>query len=198
MNNDRPTPDADDQDLTRLFDAQPDRVPEALDTLILTAAKEAVADPAVTGPKRRGTAIKSWFAVAATLLLGITLTPLLLQTPESALDRPASTGSTLEAVATSVSMTDEAARSISRSLLPDIQAPSGTAGMTSSALAQQKRVTEAEEYRRSPISWMEQIRTLMKKKQLARARSEYDLFRKRYPKYAPDFAPDFSLGAKPE
>ncbi len=219
MNKDKTTPDAEDQDLTRLFDAQQEQVPEALDKLILTAAKEAVAEPAVTGQKRRGTAIKSWFAVAATLLLGITLTPLLLQAPESALDRTASTGSTLKAVESSVSMTaesslhvpqnsesdaadsiarDEASRSISRSLLPAIQAPSGTAVMTSNALARQKRVIEAEEYRRSPMSWVGQIRTLIKEKQLARARTEYELFRKSYPKFAPDFAPDFTLGAKPE
>lgn len=219
MNNDRATPDADDQDLTRLFDAQEERVPQALDDLILTAAKEAVAAPAVTGQKRRSQVIRSGLAVAATLLLGITLTPLLLQSPESVLDRAVPTEPMLKVVERPVSISaesslqvlqnsesdaansivqDETTTFISRSLLPPNQASNGTAMMTSSASARQQRVIDAEEYRRSPISWEEQIRTLMNENQLARARTEYHLFRKSYPYFSPGFAPDFTQDAKPE
>ncbi len=215
MNNDKTTPAADDQDLTRLFDAQQDRVPEALDRFILTAAKDAVAEPSATVQKRRGTVIKSWFAVAATLLLGITITPLLLQAPESALDRTASTGSTLKAVEESVSMTaepaarvmqhsetdvmdsaerEEAPMSMTSPVMPAIQSQSRKAAISSSSVAQEKRVSEPEDYRRSPKNWLEQIRVLMKEGQPAMARTEYDLFRKAFP----DYAPDFTLNSAPK
>ena len=211
MNNDTTTPDADDKDLTRLFNTQQDRVPEALDSLILAAAKEAVAQPAVTDRKRRGTVIKSWFAVAATLLLGISVTPLLLQAPESALDRTASTGSTLKAVEESVSMTaepsvrqmrnsesnaadsaaqNEAPMLITSPVMPAIQTQSRKAIISSSSDAQEKRVSETEDYRLSAKNWLEHIRVLIKEEQPAKARSEYDLFRKAFPDYAPDFALD--------
>ena len=208
MNNNKTTPDADDQDLTRLFDARQDRVPEALDTLILAAAKEAVAEPVATVRKPRGTAIKGWFAVAATLLLGITITPMLLQAPESALDR---TGSSLKAVEESVSMTaepaarvmqdsesdvmDSAAReaapmSLASPVMPAIQTQSRKAAISSSSVAQEKRVSEVEDYRRSAKNWLEHIHVLIDEGQSARAQTEYDLFRKAFPDYAPDFTLD--------
>ena len=211
MNNDKTTPDADDQDLTRLFDARQDRVPEALDTLILAAAKEAVSEPVATLRKPRGTAIKGWFAVAATLLLGITITPMLLQAPESALDRTASTGSSLKAVEESVSMTaepaahlmqdsesdvmDSAAReaapmSLASPLMPAIQTQSRKAAISSSSVAREKRVSEVEDYRRSAKNWLEHIHVLIDEGQSARAQTEYDLFRKAFPDYAPEFTLD--------
>lgn len=211
MNNDKTTPDSDDQDLTRLFDAQRDQAPETLDRFILTAAKQAVAEPSNTVQKRRGTTIKSWFAVAATLLLGITITPLLLQAPESALEHTTSSGSTLHAVEESISMTaepsiremqnsesdgadsvaqDEVPMSMTSPVMPAIQTQSRKAAISNSSVAQEKRFSEAEEYRRSAKNWLEQIRVLMKDGQPARARTEYDLFRKAFPDYAPDFTLD--------
>ncbi len=211
MNNDKTTADSDDQDLTRLFDAQQDRVPEALDRFILAAAKDAVEEASTTVQKRRGTAIKSWFAVAATLLLGITVTPLLLQAPESALDRTASTGSTLKAVEESVSMTaeqpvrqmrdsesdtadsaaqNESPMSITSPVMPAIKAQSRTTVTRSGSLGKEKRVTGDEDYRRSAKNWLAHIRVLIKEEQPVKARTEYDLFRKTFPDYAPDFTLD--------
>ncbi len=211
MNNDKITPDADDQDLTRLFDTQQDRVPEALDRFILAAAKDAVAKPSATVQKRRGKVIKGWFAIAATLLLGITITPMLLQAPESALEHTTSSGSTLQAVEESVSMTaepnarmmqdsesdsadsvaqDEAPMSMTSPMMPAIQAQSRKAAISSSSAAQEKRVSEVEDYRRSAKNWLEHIHVLIDEGQSARAQTEYDLFRKAFPDYAPDFTLD--------
>lgn len=215
MNNDKATPGTGDQDLTRLFDAQQEAVPEALDTLILTAAKDAVAEPAVTVQPRGGIPVRGWFAVAATLLLGFTLVPLLLQDPESSLDAPQSSGSTREALKESVSMKTEPAVRVmldsesdtmdsavweETSLLvnspvtPAIQTPGRRSVTNSGTRMQGKRIIDDEDYRRSPKNWLAQIRVLIEDQQPTRARTEYDLFRKAFPDYAPDFtletAPD--------
>ncbi|ASJ75386.1 hypothetical protein [Granulosicoccus antarcticus] len=85
MSNDKEVASSDDRDLVELFDSQQESVPEALDKYILNAAQDAVSQTGTTDDRQTGVGIKGWFAIAATLLLGVTITPLLLQSPESAL-----------------------------------------------------------------------------------------------------------------
>jgi len=92
----RPTREPDDQDIAALFDAQSAAAPDALDARLLEAAKQAVtaasavseSKPAIRPLSRTS---NRWFALAATVVVGISVAPLLLKSPESSLDAPMAT-----------------------------------------------------------------------------------------------------------
>lgn len=92
----RPTKEPDDHDIAALFNAQLVTAPDELDTAILAAAKQAVTDAptpdtqadAMPAIKPLSKATNRWFALAATVVIGISVTPLLLKSPETSLNAP--------------------------------------------------------------------------------------------------------------
>lgn len=88
----RPTKEPDDQDIAALFEAQSTEPPESLDKVVLAAAKDSVAEPSkqVSAPTAQplGQSKHRWFALAATIVVGVSVAPLLLKSPESSLDAP--------------------------------------------------------------------------------------------------------------
>ncbi len=100
-------PDHDDQDLAALFEAEATAPPELLSARILAAAHEAVehepktsADESITPDKhiQRWKHAGRWMAMAASVLLAILVTPLLLRAPESVMEADAVDTSRMKAV----------------------------------------------------------------------------------------------------
>lgn len=77
----------DDQDIADLFRAQARlgsiRPGATLDARVLSAARQALSDSEM--PRAPGRTRHRWFALAASVILGITVAPLLIQSPESEL-----------------------------------------------------------------------------------------------------------------
>ncbi|MFK7855340.1 MAG: hypothetical protein AB8B79_14550 [Granulosicoccus sp.] len=93
----RPSKEPNDQDIAALFEAQAIEPPESLDNAVLAAAKESVAESSgqmrvpKAKPLDKTTHVKTthrWFALAATVVVGVSVAPLLLKSPESSLDAP--------------------------------------------------------------------------------------------------------------
>ena len=101
----RPGKEPDDQDIAALFDAQDVSVPEELDDIILAAANEIGTEQRNTDDShleidsdtrsKSSSVIKPlnktahrWFAIAASLVIGISVVPLLLRSPETSLTTP--------------------------------------------------------------------------------------------------------------
>jgi hypothetical protein len=236
----RTTPEPDDADLTRLFAAQTDAPPATLDALILAAARDAVSDrardpvssTAANDPSQRAArgprpAIMGWFAVAATVVLGLSLAPRLLQSPGSALGEqapaqiqgspPAQAFEPSSAQVFSPSPSPQQAQNsqfAQRSALTGVQVSrpeSAVPGESREAIIQDAqarnylRKSEAgsqagisntyitdeaqvpEDYRKSPETWMKQIRTLVKDGHQAKAEEELDAFRQVHPDHEPGF-----------
>lgn len=98
----RPGKEPDDHDIAALFDAQPLSLPEELDATILAAAKKVITESPSTAEskftiKPLSKTTNRWFALAATVVVGVSVAPLLLKSPESSLNAP----SVVSSVATS-------------------------------------------------------------------------------------------------
>jgi hypothetical protein len=90
----RPGKEPDDRDIAALFDAQPVSVPDELDNAILSAATQAITESSPIPDESKPTikplskTSNRWFALAATVVVGISVAPMLLKSPESSLDAP--------------------------------------------------------------------------------------------------------------
>ena len=138
---DKTTPEPDDYDLSELFKASNESPPEALNLSILaqaSAAHDVVKQPVLAETSKRAlnNSVGRWFAVAATVLLGIAIAPQLLQSPESSLGstslNKASTPSgsvpavTEEGMAAERAVSDEAAVSDELDTSEDVSAPTSS------------------------------------------------------------------------
>ena len=89
----RPDKEPNDHDIAALFDEQTVSVPDELDATILASAKQAVSETLPAPESKPAIKLLSkttnrWFALAATVVVGISVAPVLLKSPESSLDAP--------------------------------------------------------------------------------------------------------------
>lgn len=111
-------PDDDDQDLAALFNAEDKSPPELLSARILAAAHEAVSadnagnDAPVKADEANSTVTRfqrwqtsgRWMAMAASVLLAVTIVPVLMRSPDSAMESDAIDSSRMKAVQESLSL----------------------------------------------------------------------------------------------
>jgi hypothetical protein len=153
-----------------------------------------------------------WFAIAAILVLAVIIGPLVLNAPTSELQesrrlkiqeinieekmlisQDISLESDEEAVE-SADMTPAAKISPNEALAPMALISPGVKAASRSplpgstvSLAPQPLNDNEFEYRKIPESWLRTINNLVAAKQLSKAQTEYDLFRKNHPTYRTDF-----------
>lgn len=222
-----------DSDLAELFRAQAEQhsgsPSEALDANILAAARAAIVDtgnktgtgngtygadatdstttrqpPAL--PQQRSPGYR-WFAMAATIVIGIAVAPRLLQSPDSGLsnrgmglvdepeeDKPVILETRQQVAVPADTITSETAPSAAAAPF-HLVAPSAAPVITA---IRSKRVTEhavhiandsqvLEDYRDTPEQWIQRIELLLRSGHRDEAMREYRLFREQYPAYQPDF-----------
>lgn len=180
-----------DKDLAALFDRQEITVPKSIDNIILEASRQVQVDtsPPVTQFKK----YSPWLAIAAVLVLAVTLGPLLLKAPQSEMQetrelnreeimtilnsnptpglRAPASKAFPNSVPVSIADTSLEFETVSRSSLP-----------SSADSTFQSPLTEDEfGYRKSRGTWIRKIQKLVGTKQLYKAKVEYDLFRKIHP-----------------
>ncbi len=129
-----PEPDGDDQDLAALFNTGDKSPPELLSARILAAAHEAVSadhandDAQVKADEANATVTRlqrwqtsgRWMAMAASVLLAVTLVPVLMRSPDSAMESDAIDSSRMKAVQESLSMS---ADSVAPAVEADLSEP---------------------------------------------------------------------------
>lgn len=200
-----------DNDIAALFDTQDISVPESLDNIILTASRQVQADsPSST----RLNKYSPLFAIAAVLVLAVTLAPLLLQEPESIMQEvpPITSKDVTRASATpaadvtrnkrtndtaapeeSMGTFDAQKSSLGEALIlsPEHKAyteslPNAQAPMAATSGVSTLSSTGNVAQRKFAANWITKIQALLAAKKYAEARVEYDLFRKKFPSYRLD------------
>ncbi|MFT6303469.1 MAG: hypothetical protein ACJAZF_000506 [Granulosicoccus sp.] len=182
-----------DRDLAALFNRQEIAVPKSLDDIILEASRQVQIDtsPHVTLFNK----YSPWLAIAAVLALAVTPGPFLLNAPQSEMQElRKSNRQELILDLNSYQMpdlTERAAKVFSSSapvsiadMPPEFESVSRSPLPTSADSTFPSRLNEDEfEYRKSRGSWLRKTQKLVFRKQLSKARIEYDLFRKIHPTY---------------
>lgn len=186
-----------DKDLAALFDRQEITVPKSIDDIILEASRQVQVDP--SPPVTQFKKYSPWFAIAAVLVLAVTLGPLLLKAPQSETQelRELSPQEIMSILAndTGPNLRKPAAKSFPNSVPVSIADTSlefeavSRSPLPSSADSTFPSQSNEDEfgYRKSRGTWLRKIQKLVLTKQLYKAKVEYDLFRKIHPTYRSGF-----------
>lgn len=206
--------DPDDPDIAHVFNDQRFDVPDDLKHDIFAEAErqansianiKAAQDNSHTGS--RLTARNRWFGIAATVAIAVAVSPLLLNSPESALDTERGIASSVTVATDSTPLSKKQAvrpesealssSTFNDSALPEAILEISPAGPTTGAIANHRAASSlntSEEhlaYRASSDKWINKIRLLIADADTKAAREEYQLFEEQYPEIAAAFKPDF-------
>lgn len=174
-----------DEDINELFKGQVVKVPTALDNAILAASKSNAESKAA-----RSISPAPWLAVAATVLMAIIVTPLMLTSPDSSLQienaepfEQADTPAPLTIQADEVPAIKSEARALKPSIVRKQSAPRALVSSEShEALILESDISEESvSYRDTPEEWINEINRLLSSDQMSQAQEEYDLFKAIHP-----------------